>query len=255
MYGIVDGLPNCEEVFNRILLVCGYFCCGSSVNGSVLAAIPYKEVSCRTALGLGPSLEDITGTCLRSKDVYCFVDLEDIIALIILCVITIKGSLSAILTTVVAVPSDMGRSLLFLIFIYSFEFYCVVEVICTVCFDVSNSYDFIGACLDDSGICLKDRERSACRNGDCCVFVCCPVPSLEYPVIEILTSRCCRCGSCCDNGVVLIQCRVCGCVAAAISIINHADTVSSDSDSTPLGVKVKFLSDPETISAIVSGQV
>ena len=104
-------------------------------------------------------------------------------------------------------------------------------------------------------VALKDRERSACKNRCCGVFISGAVPPLNDPVIEYHARRSCWSRAGYDKRVIFIESGVGRSVAASrsiISIIFNADTVSADDNLAPLCVKVEFFRYPETVAPVIT---
>ena len=125
----VTLLPDGEEIFVWPLFVGGYLGGRHSLSVNdrgILAAIPIpsKEVRGGAALGLGPALEGVTGARRDRLTIDSTVDRDGLVDLDA-GIGTIQGTLATVLRTIVAVPVDMGRRLLLLVLIDSYQLNCV----------------------------------------------------------------------------------------------------------------------------------
>ena len=247
---VVDGyivlFPHSKQIFIRLLFVSCNMCRCRAARSGVLRTVPHEEVSGRAALGLGPALEGIAFTGLCTKDINSLVDLDVGVGMI-------ERTLAVILAAVVAVPVDVRRGLNFLVLIDSLQLDGVVVV---AGFNHIAGSNNIALLVRDLGIGLQCREQCAGHQLSRCILIRRAVPGLQHPVVKDLAlggGRGCAGAYAC---VVLVKCRVAGRVAAAIRIVEDADTVSTDGLCTPLGVQVELLGDPETIDVpVVRGAV
>ena len=146
----------------------------------------------------------------------------------------------------------MCRSCLFLILINRLELDSVI--VATVLIYILRIDDCICSGLCDLGVIFEDRECSSREYSCVCIFIFSTIPLLNYPVIEHFAGRCSRSSTRGNGRIVLIQCGISR-SRAAIGVVKHSDTVSTNRHRAPLSVKVEFFLDPETVSAVISYRV
>ena len=258
LHGIVDRLPHSEEIIIRLIFVGRNLRC--SVTGSIRVARagPNEEVSGRTALGLGPALEGIAFTGLRTKDINSLVDLEVLVG-------TIPRALAIVLAAVVAVPIDMGRSVLLDLDVLRTQLDRIGRltdlgmgrVLCRTGVSGVVRVDPLGN--NDLGVILQHVESCAGihMNVSVLIFARCFVPLLDDPVIKTILCAVFSLG--CGDGrgrgmiLVLMGIRTCGAfysfplVVKAVSGINKTDTLGAFKNLTPLGVELHLADDPEAV--------
>ena len=248
---VVDGylvlFPHGEEIIIRLVFVGRNLRCSVTVSIRVGRTGPDEEVSGRAALGLGPALEGIAFTGLRTKDINGLVDLE-------LLVGTIQRALAAVIAAVVAVPVDVGRSVLLDLDVLRTQLDRIGRhtdlgmgrVLCRTGVSGVVRVDPLGN--NDLGVILQHVKRSAGIHVDVSilVFARCFVPLLDDPVIKTILCAVFSLG--CGDGrgrgmiLVLMGIRTCGAfysfplVVKAVSGINKTDTLGAFQYLAPLGV-------------------
>ena len=124
-------------------------------------------------------------------------------------------------------------------------------LVVTVFMHITSSHNVAGGRIGDLRVALECGEGSTGQDGDFRIHISAAVPGLEHPVIEDLASRR-RGGRAGGNGgVVLIEGSIRRRVGAAIGIIEDTNAVSTYKNRAPLGVKINFLRNPETIHIFV----
>ena len=242
----VSLFPNREEIFIGLLFVSCNMRSSGTGRRRVARTGPDEEVSGRAALGLGPALEGIAFTGLCTKDFNSLVDLDAGVGMI-------ERTLAVILAAVVAVPVDVRRGLFFLILIDSHQLDGVGIMVALINGAGRNDCTcfILNFCIG-----LQCREQCAGHQLSRCILIRRAVPGLQHPVVKDLVLGGGRGCAGAYARVVLVKCRVTGRVAAAIRIVEDADTVSTDGLCTPLGVQVELLGDPETIDVrVVRGTI
>ena len=259
---VVDGylvlFPHGEEIIIRLVFVGRNLRCSVTVSIRVGRTGPDEEVSGRAALGLGPALEGIAFTGLRTKDINGLVDLE-------LLVGTIQRALAAVIAAVVAVPVDVGRSVLLDLDVLRTQLDRIGRltdlgmgrVLCRSGVSGVVRVDPLGN--NDLGVILQHVESCAGihMNVSVLIFARCFVPLLDDPVIKTILCAVFSLG--CGDGrgrgmiLVLMGIRTCGAfysfplVVKAVSGINKTDAFGAFEDLTPPGVEFHLADDPEAV--------
>ena len=278
---VVDGyivlFPHSEEILIRLLLVGRYLRCSGTGRRRVARTGPDEEVSVRAALGLGPALEGIAFTGLRAKDINSLVDLDAGVGMI-------EHTLAVVLTAVVAVPVDVRR----LGFLDGNKHSTELDGVGGIVDDLdlvalivngrnrlTRSVDHgIAALIDglfpvpsyafaalDHAMCvaLQNGECRASLDGSVCslvrTFVIGSCPGLNDPVREALTFRCSGRGERARRGGVDVGVGVGFPNVITVHDILDRDALGAFGRGMPLTVQVELLGDPETVAAVIAGDI
>ena len=177
----------CSNLCDGILRTIYYRC--------VLLAVPLEEIRTCAALCLGPSFERVsspsrnTFAFVKSIDCYWFVNPE-LMMIITSCRIGMQQrSFSIIISTIVAVPIDMGRVYFFGIFIFSPDLNRVGVVFSRI--KILRIYNCLCASKRDSCVALQCCKSLARKDFNICIYKFGAVPFLYNPAIKELVFRRC----------------------------------------------------------------
>ena len=259
LYGVFNivSFPDREQILIMLFLIRSYMSrvyCIAAYSGCVLFSGPDKEVSCRAALSLRPALEGVTCADLGFKYFDSLIDLQNVISLIILRVIAVKGPLAIVLTSVVAVPGNMRWRCFFFCLVNSQKLNCVGIGIITVIYDLCVGF------LNSKGLTRQNGLAAGI------IRVCIAIPCADYPMVEHVTFRC----SCSRAGVDIGILDVGGTIRRGVgsarhfiafnilcinNIVDHVDAIRAGKHFTPLGVEVELIGDPVTGLSVPSRKI
>ena len=154
---------------------------------------------------------------------------------------------------VVAVPVDMGRGWLLYILVYGFQPNGVS--IFRILWRASSTFR-------STGICLKNSEGLTRKNGNSCIFIIRSTPLLHDPLLKAFCISICRfrCGASSGGRGIYVELSIrrSRTLLASFSyvfIIDYVDAISAFQRGAPLSIQVKPFVDPETIAAVVAGDI
>ena len=228
----------------------------------ILSAIPRQEVgrTFRNGLGLGtdsaivsgfePTLESVAltgGQFARGKavNVHSLIDVKGLVRGIAPnCVSSTRcrtrNDIKTVLTVsifaaVIHIPYYKCRRLRFFQFIMGFEL------------DGIDVFTGIAASFCSGIIKIHDKLSARIHIGSC-RDKCAAVPTLQFPIGELVASGGRRGSLSHHTGGVQVLSGVCRCSRTAIGIIYNINAIGAINNLTPTGIKVQLAGNPETVS-------